>query len=204
MKDKVIFPPCLWNRSRKITLWETSSIRNTDRVALQTRPIHQKIFSMGLPLLIFCDIFLSRSITLTETQTTSSCLWCVTGTSPQHVLLPCAFYCTYMSGRQSRRRVKCFFLSVRFLLKACECWLLWWATQGKDSSISPEQIQRGCTSTKKKKKCKYGLWERNVSSQTCQFRLLSSFKKNDLTSSWKPVLNNKPLCCCVQCAPTTS
>ena len=38
---------------------------------------------MGLPLLSFYDTFLSRSVTLTET--TSSCLWCVTGASPRHV-----------------------------------------------------------------------------------------------------------------------
>lgn len=41
-RDKVIFPPCLWNRSTKIKVWETSSIRNTDRKAMATRQIHQK------------------------------------------------------------------------------------------------------------------------------------------------------------------
>lgn len=160
VKDKVIFPPCLWNRSTKIKLWETSSIRNTDRVAMQTRQIHQKICSMGLPLLIFYDIFLSRSITLTETQTTSSCLWCVTGTSPQHVFLPCAFYCTYTSGRQSRRRVTCSFVFCLFLLS------LWMLTAvvshtGTRWLYSPEQIQRGCTSGKEKhanSACEREMW----------------------------------------------
>ncbi len=117
VKDKVIFPPCRWNRSTKIKLWETSSIRNTDRVAMQTRQIHQKICSMGLPLLIFYDIFLSLSITLTETQTTSSCLWCVTGTSPQHVSLPCAFYLHLHAWEAEQKKSDMFFCLFSFSLK---------------------------------------------------------------------------------------
>lgn len=133
--------------------------------------------------LIFYDIFLSRSVTLTERQTTSSCLWYVTGTSPQHVKWPCAFYCTNVSRRQSRIRTEtCSFLS--FLLS------LWMLTAvachaGTRQLCSPEQIQRGFTS--KNKICKFHQWERNVCSWGLAFcRLIVSslsFKINTFISS---------------------
>lgn len=100
VKDKVIFPPCLWNQgSKSKRLTETSSFWNAVLVAMQTRQIHQKT-CMGLPLLIFCDIFLFRSVTLTDANHIFLPLVC-----HRHITSTCVVLCAF-SQQCLRCRVK--------------------------------------------------------------------------------------------------
>lgn len=133
---------------------------------------------MGLPLLIFYDIFLSRSITLTETQTTSSCLWCVTGTSPQHVLPIAAHTC--LGGREEEE------WHVSFVFSLLSFKAVLWVT----AVVRHTGTRQLYSKYKEVMLCKFGVWERNVSSRTCQFRLPG--KNMSLT-----------MCCCVGHNPTT-
>lgn len=122
--------------------------------------------SMGLPLLIFYDIFLSRSITRTETQTTSSCL-CVTVTSLQHVWLPCASYLHIHVWEAELKESGMFLWSSLLFFQGYKCWLLWYAAQGPCSSILQSKHKEVML-------CKSGMCEKEMWVHGLQpFRLLS-------------------------------